>query len=144
VERGREGRGTAGRGGDCAAAPGQLGSERKKKKGKGKGRLTGGAQVSALAGKKKKKRRRGGSARVLADGPLGPSGLKGGPAMFSFFFLFQTSFSNHFSFQIQIKLFKLFLKNFINFLETTQATKSHASQLMMHKHLLSLSLLNYI
>jgi hypothetical protein len=31
-----------------------LGSERKKKKGKGKGRLTGGAQVSALAGKKKK------------------------------------------------------------------------------------------
>jgi hypothetical protein len=29
-------------------------SEGKKKKGKGKGRLTGGAQVSALAGKKEK------------------------------------------------------------------------------------------
>jgi hypothetical protein len=41
-----------------------------------------------------------------------------------FFLLFQTSFSNQNSFQIQIKLFKLFLKNFINFLETTQATKN--------------------
>jgi hypothetical protein len=53
---------------------GSVGSERKKKKGKGKGRLTGGAQVSALAGKKKKERRRGGPARVLADGPLGRLG----------------------------------------------------------------------
>jgi hypothetical protein len=77
------------------------------------------------------------------DGPLGPSGLKGSRRCF-FSFLFQTSFSNHFSFQIQIKLFKFFPKNFINFLETTQATKNYASQLMMHKHLLSLSLLNYI
>jgi hypothetical protein len=69
------------------------------------------------------------------------------PVLFSFFssFLFQTSFSNHFSSQIQFKLFQTFLKNFINlFLETTQATKNHASQLMMHIHLLSLSLLNYI
>jgi hypothetical protein len=63
---------------------------------------------------------------------------------FFFLFLFQTSFSNQYSFQIQIKPFKIFLNNFINFLETTQATKNHASQLMMHKHLLSLSLLNYI
>jgi hypothetical protein len=68
-----------------------------------------------------------------------------GDVFFLFFsFSFSTSFSNHFSFPIQIKLFKLFLQNFINFLETTQATKNHASQLMMHKHLLSLSLLNYI
>jgi hypothetical protein len=68
------------------------------------------------------------------------------PALVSFFFLFlfQTSFSNQYSIQIENKPFKLFLKNFINFLETTQATKNHASQLMMHKHLLSLSLLNYI
>jgi hypothetical protein len=35
-------------------------------------------------------------------------------------------------------------KFFIDFLETTQATKNHASQLMMHIHLLSLSLLNYL
>jgi hypothetical protein len=142
AERGREGKEAAGCCGDCAAAPGQLGSERKKK-GKGKGEANRRGPGVSVAGKKKKKeRRRGGPARVLADGPLGPSGLKGEPVMFSFFlFLFQTSFSNHFSFQIQIKLF---LKNFINFLETTQATKNHASQLMMHKHLLSLSLLNYI
>jgi hypothetical protein len=40
-----------------------------------------------------------------------------------FFFLFQTSFSNPFSTQIQIKLLQTSLKNFIDFLETTQATK---------------------
>jgi hypothetical protein len=51
-----------------------LGSEGKKKKGKGKGRLTGGAQVSALAEKKKRERRRGGPARVMADGLLGRLG----------------------------------------------------------------------
>jgi hypothetical protein len=32
----------------------------------------------------------------------------------------------NFSFQIQPNYFKLFLKNFINFLEATQATKNHA------------------
>jgi hypothetical protein len=61
-----------------------------------------------------------------------------------FLFLFQTSFSNPFSTQIQINLLQTFLKNFIDFLETTQATKNHASQKMMHIHLLSLSLLNYL
>jgi hypothetical protein len=63
---------------------------------------------------------------------------------FFFLFLFQTSFSNHFSSQIQFKLFQTFLKNFIDFLETTQATKNHASQQMMHIHLFSLSLLSYL
>jgi hypothetical protein len=63
---------------------------------------------------------------------------------FFVFFLFQTPFSNHFSSQIQIKLFQSFLKNFIDFLETTQATKNHASQKMMHIQLLSLNLLNYL
>jgi hypothetical protein len=76
-------------------------------------------------------------------GGLGRLGRKGSRAVF-FLFLFQTSFSNHFSSQIQFKLFQSFLKNFIDFLETTQATKNHASQLMMHIHLLSLSLLNYL
>jgi hypothetical protein len=61
-----------------------------------------------------------------------------------FLFLFQTLFSNPFSTQIQIKLLQTFLKNFIGFLETTQATKNHARQLMMHIHLLSLGLLNYL
>jgi hypothetical protein len=39
------------------------------------------------------------------------------------FLFFQTSFSNHFSSQIQFKLFQTLLKNFIDLLETTQATK---------------------
>jgi hypothetical protein len=67
-----------------------------------------------------------------------------GKVLFFFLFHFQTSFSNHFSLQIQIKLFQAFSQKFINFLETTQAIKNHANQLMMHKHLLSLSLLNYV
>jgi hypothetical protein len=101
-----------------------------------------GAQVSALAEKKKKERRRGGPARGDGRRAVGPSGRKGKQGMVLFFsFSFSNFFFKPFSFQIQIKLF---LKNFINFLETTQATKNHASQLMMHKHLLSLSLLNYV
>jgi hypothetical protein len=111
AERGREGRGTAGRGGDCAAAPVQLGSEGRKKKGKGEGRLTRGAQVSASRGKRKKGEEERWAGAGFGRRAAEPSGLKGEPAMFSFFsfsFSFSTSFSNHFSFQIQIKLFKLF------------------------------------
>jgi hypothetical protein len=62
---------------------------------------------------------------------------------FSFSF-FKLHFQTKIHFKFKSNLFKLFLKNFINFLETTLATKNHASQLMMHKHLLSLGLLNYI
>jgi hypothetical protein len=90
------------------------------------------------------KRKRGGGRWAGAGGRLGRLGRKGAVAGFVFFFFFQTSFSNHFSSQIQFKLFQTLLKNFIDLLETTQATKNHASQLMMHIHLLSLSLLNYI
>jgi hypothetical protein len=145
VERGRDGRGTAGRGGDCAAAPGRLGSEGKKKKGKGKGRLTGGAQVSAHAGKKRKRRggevgRRG----CWLTGRWAVWAERGAGKVFFFFFFFKLHFQTIFLFKFKSNFFKLFLKNFMNFLETTQATKNHASQLMMHKHLLSLSLLNYI
>jgi hypothetical protein len=94
--------------------------------------------VPAVSGSKKKKRKGG----RWADA-RGRLGRKGGRGAFVFFlFLFQTSFSNPFSTQIQIKLLQTFLKNFIDFLETTQATKNHASQKMMHIHLLSLSLLN--
>jgi hypothetical protein len=104
----------------------------------GEGRLTGGPRLSAAQGKKERERRWAG-----AGGRLGRLGRIGAGAVF-LFFLFQTSFSNHVSTQIQFKLFQTFLKNFMNFLETTQATKNHASQLMMHNHLLSLGLLNYI
>jgi hypothetical protein len=106
---------------------------------------TGGAAMSVAQRKKKKKEwlaGRCGEARWA--GRPGWAERKTALVFIFFLFLFQTSFSNQNSFQIQIKLFKLFLKNFINFLETTQATKNHASQLMMHIHLLSLSLLNYI
>jgi hypothetical protein len=75
---------------------------------------------------------------------VGPPGPKREPVRVLFFFPFSNFISNHFSSQIQFKPFQTFLKNFIDLLETTQATKNHASQLMMHIHLLSLSLLNYL
>jgi hypothetical protein len=110
----------------------------------GKGRkvkLTGGSQPSAA----QKKKKRGGGRWADAGGRLGCLGRKEpGHALFFFLFLFSTPFSKHFSTLNQFKPFQTFLKNFIDFLETTQATKNHASQLMMHIHLLSLSLLNYL
>jgi hypothetical protein len=55
---------------------------------------------------------------------LGRLGQKVRVRVFLFFsFLFQTSFSNPFSIQIHFKLLQTFLKYFIDFLETTQATK---------------------
>jgi hypothetical protein len=97
--------------------------------------------VPAVSGSKKKEKGRGRWAD--AGGRLGCLGRKSRVG-FVFFLFFQTSFSNHFSTLIQFKPFQTFLKNFIDFLETTQATKSHASQKMMHIYLLSLSLLNYL
>jgi hypothetical protein len=115
----------------------------RKERGRGKEgeALTGGPRLSAAQRKKK----RGGGRWADAGGRLGRLGRKGaGLILFFFLFFFQTSFSNHFSSLIQFKLFQTFLKNFIDFLETTQATKNHASQKMMHIHLLSLSLLIYL
>jgi hypothetical protein len=132
----REGGEAAGRGGNRAAARPRGGSGRKKK-GRGRGEANRWAQASAAQGKK----RRGGR-WAGAGGRLGRLGRKGAGADFSFFFSsFSTSFSNHFFISNSIQTF---LKNFINFLETSQATENHASQLMMHIHLLSLILLNYI
>jgi hypothetical protein len=91
-----------------------------------------------------KKKKGEGKRWVGAGGGLGRLGRKGAGAVFVFSFSFPNSIFKPNSFQIQIKPFKLFPKNFIDFLETSQATKNHASQLMMHKHLLSLSYLNYI
>jgi hypothetical protein len=98
------------------------------------------------AGKRKERERtRAGAGRgMVGCWAAWAERVAGAGFCFFFLFLFQTSFSNHFSTQIQIKLFQTFLKNFIDFLETTQATKNHASQMMMHIHLLSLSLLNYL
>jgi hypothetical protein len=72
-------------------------------------------------------------------GPLGPKGKKG-----FLFFIFKLLLKQLFFSNSNQILSNFFSKNFINFLETTQATKNHASQLMMHNHLLSLCLLNYV
>jgi hypothetical protein len=112
-----------------------------KKKGRGKGEADRWDPSVGAAVKKKKGKGRA----VGRRGELGwAAWAERIRCWLLFFFLFQTSFSNHFSTQIQIKLFQTFLKNLIDFLETTQATKNHASQKMMHIHLLSLSLLNYL
>jgi hypothetical protein len=64
--------------------------------------------------------------RVLVGRQAGWAEGKGGKLSLFFLFLFQTLFKTNFSFQIQTKFFQTFLKNFINFLEVTQATKSYA------------------
>jgi hypothetical protein len=134
-----KGRETAG---IAAAAAGRRGRGEEERKGGRK--LTGGTQPSARAKKRKKRERAwaGAGKGWRAAGPLGPKGKEGLLSLFSF--LFQTPFKTTFLFKFKSNSFKLFLKNFINFLETTQATKNHASQLMMHNHLLSLCLLNYV
>jgi hypothetical protein len=99
--------------------------------------------VSASAEKKKKEAVRWAAAGWFG-GPAGLAGPKGGKISF-FLFFFKLLLKQLFVFKFKPNSFKLFLKNFINFLEATQATKkNHASQLMMHKHLLSLYLLNYV
>jgi hypothetical protein len=124
----------------------------------------GGFRAAAAAGRRAGGRRKEGGEREADRWGPGVSGSRekekgegeGGPAreagwaawaekepvQISFFSLPFSNFifkPNFISISIQT-----FLKNFINFLETTQATKNHASQLMMHIHLLSLSLLIYL
>jgi hypothetical protein len=56
-----------------------------------------------------------------------PAGSKGKEVSFVFFLFFFKLFLNQtFLFKFKPNSFKLFLKNFINFLEVTQATKSYA------------------
>jgi hypothetical protein len=72
--------------------------------------------------KRKEKGEKGSGPAGSRAGLPGPKG-KGAGFSFFFLFLFQTSFSNPFSIQIHFKLLQTFLKYFIGFLETTQATK---------------------
>jgi hypothetical protein len=94
---------------------------RGRRKGRGGWRLTGGTHLSALL-KRKREREKG-------SGPAGSSSWAGWAekvrvrGFVFFFFSFQTSFSNPNSIQILFKLLQTFLKYFIGFLETTQATK---------------------
>jgi hypothetical protein len=138
-KKGRRGGGRARR--ESRGGAGSVGAAGGRRKEGGEGRLTGGPRLSAPRGKKKKGRGRGGLAREVGWAAWAE---REPVRVFFFFFLFPNSIFKPNSFQIQIKSFKLFPKNFIDFLETSQATKNHASQLMMHIHLLSLSYLNYI
>jgi hypothetical protein len=67
-----------------------------------------------------------------------------GKVLFFSLFFFSNFFLNHISFQIQIKLFQTFSQEFYKLFRNHTSNQNHASQLMMHKHLLSLSLLNYV
>jgi hypothetical protein len=87
------------------------------------------------------KEKRGGEVVDWRGGGLGCLGRKEPVRFFSFFKL---HFQIIFHLKFKSNFFKLFSRIFIDFLETTQATKNHASQMMMHIHLLSLSLLNYL
>jgi hypothetical protein len=90
----------AGRGGiRAAAAAGRRGRGRRKGR-EGKERLTGGARASATA--KEKKRREGEAGRRGMASWAGRPGWAERGAGHGFVF-FKTSFSNHFSFEIQIK-----------------------------------------
>jgi hypothetical protein len=77
-----------------------------------------------------KKRKGGRLGGPLRDGLVGRQawlGRKVRRVCFLFFsFLFQTPFKTTFLFKCKPNSFKLFLKIFLNFLETTQATKNHA------------------
>jgi hypothetical protein len=139
VRKERKGKRQGAAGSAAAAAAGGAVEKKERKWGEGETDEWG-PGVSESKEKEKSERTRAGAGRGMVG--CWAAWPKGWPALV--FFFSSSSFSNKYSFQIQIKPFKLFLKNFINFLETTQATKNHASQLMMHKHLLSLYLLNYV
>jgi hypothetical protein len=109
---------------------------KKKKKGKGRGEDDRCGPLVSEKKTKEKERSGAGWCGEKADGPLGQ---KGGEGSFVFFFSFSNSFSNNLFFSNSNQtLSNLFTKNFINFLVATKATKNHASQMMMHNHLLSL------
>jgi hypothetical protein len=95
--------------------------------------------------KKKKERGRSGPARGAGWAVWAIRAEREPALVFSFFlfFFFKLHFQTKFISNSN-QTFQTFSQEFYRLLETSQATKNHASQLMMHKHLLSLSLLNYI
>jgi hypothetical protein len=95
--------------------------------------------------KKRERERWAGAGEGRWAGRPGWAERGAGYGFFFFFFkLLLSFFKTTFLLKFKSKLFQTFSQKFINFLETTQATKNHASQLMMHNHLLCLSLLNYV
>jgi hypothetical protein len=115
-----------------------------RRKGRGEGEADRWGPGVSDSKRKEKERERGGPVRGDGRWAAGPFGPKGKEVRFCFFFFFKLLFKTTLLFKFKSKPFQTFSQKFINFLETTQATKNHASQLMMHNHLLSLSLLNYV
>jgi hypothetical protein len=97
----------------------QAGEAGGRRKGRGEGEADRwGRGVSEC--KEKKKREGEAGRRGMASWAGRPGWAERGAGLGFIFFLFQTSFSNHFSFfKFKSNSFKLFLKNFINFVETT-------------------------
>jgi hypothetical protein len=122
-EEGGKGRGRARR--DSRGGTGSAGSDVGKKKGRGEGEADRRGPGVGVC-EEKEKEAVGWAAAGWFGGPAGLAGPKGERVIFLFFLFFQTLFKTNFSFQIQPNPFKLFLKNSINFLEVTQATKSYA------------------
>jgi hypothetical protein len=87
---------------------------------------------------KEKEERGGGPLREKNRSAVGRLGQKGEEVRF-FSFVFQTQLKPNFYTQIHSKLFQTFSQHFVNSLIITQATKTMHSQIMMHKHLLSLN-----
>jgi hypothetical protein len=114
----KEGRGKNGARRDprgCGGRPTRQGEEEKEG---GREGLTGGVAVSASAKKRKRERERRAGVGWLA-GPAGLAAPKGEQGMVFLFFFFKLLFQTTFFFKFKSNSIKLFLKNFINFVETT-------------------------
>jgi hypothetical protein len=101
--QGRERKGRRQEQGGFSAVAAAAGEREEEEKEGGKGRPTGGPRLSAPRGKRKRE----GGAVGWRGGGLGRLGRKE-PVQFFFFFLFQTSFSNHFHLKFKTNFFKLF------------------------------------
>jgi hypothetical protein len=112
----------------------------RKKKGRGGERLTGGAHMLVRGNKKKKKEatRAGAGEKLVGCWAAWAERSEG------LFFFFFKLLSKQLYFSNSNQILSNFSQKFYKLLETTQATKNHARQLMMHNHLLSLCLLNYV
>jgi hypothetical protein len=107
--KGRWGGGRARRG--LRGGAGSIGWREEEERKGGEGRLTGGARMSASRGKRKEEETRWAGAGKARRAAWAVWAEREAGAVF-FLLLFQTSFSNHFSSQIQFKLFQTFSQEF--------------------------------
>jgi hypothetical protein len=114
VRKERKGKRRGAAGSAAATAAGGAGEKKERKGGEGETDEWG-PGVSESREKEKRERTRAGAGRGMVGCWAAWAERVAGAGFLFFRFLLQTSFSNQYSFQIQIKPFKLFLKNFINF-----------------------------